>query len=405
MQNSNLVQSITQQFAVTYQYTTYFTERVFGLDNPLLARCVESNWLPAKCLFVLDSGVAQARQSLLEEIERYAEAYKQQIAYKGTLVIPGGEVAKNDTGLFKQVLEAIHLKGICRHSYLIGIGGGAVLDMVGFAAAIAHRGIRHIRIPTTVLSQNDSGVGVKNSFNLFGKKNFLGTFQPPTAVINDFCFLETLSQRDWIAGIAEAIKVALIKEKTFFEEIERNADQLVKRNQQAMQAIIYRCAELHMQHIAQGGDPFERGSARPLDFGHWAAHKLESMSHYRLRHGEAVAIGMAIDCLYAHYQGFLAKPTVQRIFNLIQRLSLPLRAPEVFFKDAQGTYQVLKGIEEFREHLGGQLTITLINDIGKSFNVHEICLKTMQDSIYNLEKMEFNDPAADFLQISENSWQ
>ena len=101
------------------------------------------------------------------------------------------------------------------------IGGGAVLDMVSFAAAIAHRGIRVVRFPTTVLAQADSGVGVKNSINLFGKKNFVGTFVPPFAVINDFDFLETLEPRDRIAGVVEAVKVALLKDAAFFEDHRR----------------------------------------------------------------------------------------------------------------------------------------------------------------------------------------
>src|SRR5690606_2130347 len=167
---------------------------------------------------------------------------------------------------------AINDNRICRHSFVIAIGGGAVIDMVGYAAAIAHRGVKLIRIPTTVLSQNDSAVGVKNSINIFGKKNFLGTFAPPYAIINDHFFLTTLEQRDWISGIAEAIKVALIKDDVFFADIEKNCEKLRDREMEAMQYLIYRCAEMHMQHIAKGGEPFESGSSRQLEFGHWAAH-------------------------------------------------------------------------------------------------------------------------------------
>ncbi len=380
------MKQISQRFSVTYHYAAYFTENLFSIENSLLTDTIFSETPPAKCLFVVDSGIAEAWPQLTQAIRQYTNAHADKMYLTAILTIEGGENAKNNQQTLHHILEAIHTYGICRHSYLIAIGGGAVLDVAGYAAAIAHRGVRHIRIPTTVLAQNDSGVGVKNSFNAFGKKNFLGTFQPPVAVINDSKFLETLSQRDWLSGISEAIKVALIKDATFFEQIEKDAKALTARDSHAMQALIYRCAELHMQHIAQNGDPFERGSARPLDFGHWAAHKLESMSNYRIRHGEAVAIGIALDCLYAFHAGYLSESDTIRIINLIKNLKLPLSAPELFQQLGGDTYDVMAGINEFREHLGGNLTITLISSIGSGFEVHNINNSYMQQAIDSLRQ-------------------
>ena len=239
--------------------------------------------------------------------------------------------------------------------------------MAGYAAAIAHRGVKLIRIPTTVLSQNDSAVGVKNSVNAFGKKNFLGTFAPPYAIINDSDFLATLEQRDWIAGIAEALKVALIKDAEFFGYLEQNAEELRKRDHEAMRYTIYKCAEIHMQHIAQGGDPFESGSSRPLDFGHWAAHKLEQMTGYELRHGEAVAKGIMLDVTYSRLVGLITSETLERIFNVFKNIGFDLTFPVATDEEVD---RLLKGIEEFREHLGGRLTITLIDGIGNKHDVH-----------------------------------
>jgi 3-dehydroquinate synthase len=383
------MKQISQRFSVTYQYATYFTENLFSVDNSLLADTIFSDNPPTKCLFVIDSGVAEAWPQLAQAIQQYANVYAEQLRLTAILITEGGENAKNNQQALHDILEAIHTYGICRHSYLIAIGGGAVLDMAGYAAAIAHRGVRHIRIPTTVLAQNDSGVGVKNSFNAFGKKNFLGTFQPPVAVINDSKFLETLSQRDWLSGISEAIKVALIKDKIFFEQIEKDAQALIAKDSQAMQSLIYRCAELHMEHIAQNGDPFERGSARPLDFGHWAAHKLESMSNYRIRHGEAVAVGIALDCLYAFYEGYLNETDLNRVIALIKQLALPIAIPELFLQTSDNKYDVIKGIDEFREHLGGKLTITLIGSIGEGFEVHEINEENMHRAIERLQNEHF----------------
>ena len=153
--------------------------------------------------------------------------------------------------------------------------------------------------PTTTLSQADSGVGVKNGLNAFGQKNFIGTFTPPFAVINDFNLLATLAPRDKRSGYVEAVKVACIRDANFFDELERDAGQLAAFEPAAMKQLIRRCAELHLDHIATSGDPFEAGSARPLDFGHWAAHKLEQLSDFHICHGEAVAIGIALDVIYS----------------------------------------------------------------------------------------------------------
>ena len=277
----------------------------------------------------------------------------------------------------------VHIKGIdknkiCRHSFVVTIGGGAVIDMVGYASAIAHRGVKLIRISTTVLSQNDSAVGVKNSVNLFGKKNFLGSFATAHAIINDSVFLDTLEDRDWISGIAEAIKVALVRDKQFYKFIADNAEALFNKDSACMQHLIYRCAQLHMEHIAQGGDPFESGSSRPLDFGHWAAHKLEYMTNYQLRHGEAVAIGMAIDLTYAHLIGFIDLFTLKSILKVIENVGFNLNVP---IKTKEELQQLLEGIEEFREHLGGQLTITLISEIGSINDVNMIDMDKMKQAI------------------------
>jgi len=305
-------------------------------------------------------------------------------------VIVGGETSKNDPAVLQRIHQAIHDARLCRHSYVAAVGGGAVLDVVGYAAATAHRGIRLIRIPTTVLAQDDSAVGVKNGVNAFGKKNYLGTFAPPFAVINDLAFLATLSDRDWRAGISEAIKVAIVRDPAFFTAIEADATRLLARDAAAMERLVRRSAALHLAHISGGGDPFELGSSRPLDFGHWAAHKLEQMTGYRLRHGEAVAIGMALDTTYANVQGFLPERELRRILDLLVAVGFELLPPELAHTttEAAGSASVLDGLEEFREHLGGTLTIMLIRGLGQPFDVHEIDRNAMMRSIELLARAQ-----------------
>lgn len=371
--------AIKQSFKVQYDYQLHFTQNLFSISNTLLLDVLKTySSDPIKILVVVDEGVSKAQPRLSEEIKAFADHHDKTIQLRDILVVTGGEQAKVDKKNLQNVLTAINEKNICRHSFVLVIGGGAVIDMVGYATATAHRGVQLIRIPTTVLAQNDAAVGVKNGINFFGKKNFLGSFALPYAIINDFTFLETLEQRDWIAGIAEAVKVAAIKDAEFFEFLEANATLMAERNFDATARMIYRCAELHMQHISNGGDPFESGSSRPLDFGHWSAHKLEQMTNYKIRHGEAVAMGIALDVLYARKIGLIDQETLNRVINVLTDIGFDLKLP---IGSEEEIEELLKGIEEFREHLGGQLTITLINGIGEKYDVHEIDVQRMKEAI------------------------
>lgn len=374
---------IQQNFEVAYSYKLYSTDHVFSKSNTLLADILHSDSALARVLFVLDSSVASHHPELEQEIVDYCAADIKLKLVCRPIIVPGGEQVKNDDQQVRNILEAIEREKICRHSFIIAVGGGAVIDMVGYAAAIAHRGVRLVRIPTTVLSQNDAAVGVKNSINAFGKKNFIGTFSPPYAIINDKQFLKTLDNRDWISGIAEAVKVSLIKDFAFYEYIKSNALALNQRKIDVMEYLIYRCAQLHIEHIASG-DPFESGSSRPLDFGHWAAHKLEHMTNYRLRHGEAVAKGMAIDLVYASLQGFISVKDRDDILNVLRTIGFDLEVPVCSQAEMD---ELLLGIEEFREHLGGQLTITLLSGIGNKKNVHDIDKPVMERAIRMLNSL------------------
>ncbi|GAA0877373.1 3-dehydroquinate synthase [Algoriphagus jejuensis] len=377
---------LEQTFSVPFRYPVCFTEGLFDSQNTMLADVLRGARVP-KVLFVLDSGVTDTHPGLIEALKSYSKVYEDVFTLAAEpMIVVGGEACKNDPELYQQVVEATHLYGIDRHSYIAVIGGGAVLDMVGFAAAISHRGIRLIRIPTTVLSQNDSAVGVKNSINAYGKKNFLGTFTPPNAVLNDFNFLKTLDDRDWRAGISEAIKVALIQDLSFFEWLEANAEGLAKREMEPMKTHIIRSAQMHMDHIA-GKDPFEFGSSRPLDFGHWAAHKLEKLSEFRVRHGEAVAIGIALDSAYSFLQGRISQDDLYRVIRLMKTLGLDLYAPEL------GGETLIRGLREFQEHLGGQLTIMLLEKLGYGIEVHEMDEDLIHQSVDLLRSFqEKSDP-------------
>jgi 3-dehydroquinate synthase len=363
---------IDQEVRVTFRYPVRFTHGLLETDNPVLRESVEGDGR-ARMLAVVDEGVARAHPTLVRDMQAYCAVHGDALELTAPpLVVPGGEAIKNRSGPVDEIRAAIDVHGVDRHSYVLAVGGGAVLDAVGYAAATAHRGVRLVRVPSTVLAQDDSAVGVKNGINAFGKKNFVGSFAPPHAVLCDFDLLVTLSDRDWRSGISEAVKVALLKDPAYFTWIEHNAQELVDRSLDAMAKLVHRSAELHLHHIATNGDPFELGSSRPLDFGHWAAHKLEQLSHHELRHGEAVSIGIALDSTYSYLTGSLSHAHWLRIIELFEALELPIWSPDMATPGTAGRPAVLAGLEEFREHLGGRLTVMLLERIGSGFEVHEL---------------------------------
>ncbi|MDD5349382.1 MAG: 3-dehydroquinate synthase [Chthoniobacteraceae bacterium] len=348
-------------FSLPFRYAVHFTHGAFQPSNPLV-RDLVAEQKPRRILVAMEENVAFKNPQLPRAAADYLAAAGVPASVH---VLPGGEAAKESAAVVRELHRAMEAEKLCRHSCVAAIGGGAFLDVAGFAAATLHRGIPLLRFPSTLLAQADAGVGVKNGINFAGKKNLVGTFAPPRAVVNDLDLLATLPTRERRAGLSEAVKVGLIRDAAFFEWIEAAAEPLREGNAAEIETLVRRCAALHIAHIATGGDPFEKGSRRPLDFGHWAAHKLEQMSAFRLRHGEAVAIGIALDSVYAARTGDLSRAELERILGTLQRLGLPLFAPELRCAE-----ELLGGLDEFREHLGGELCVTLLRGIGRAWEVH-----------------------------------
>ncbi|PTQ13036.1 3-dehydroquinate synthase [Sphingomonas oleivorans] len=373
-----------QRFTVTYDYAVLFTRDCFAPDNDTLAMVMaRAPGAPRpRCIAFVDLGVIAGRPDLIAEIDTHFSTRDDlPNLIRPPQPLPGGEAIKNDPQLIARLQDMILEGRIDRHSYVLAVGGGAFLDAVGLAAAMAHRGVRLVRVPTTVLAQNDSGVGVKTAINRNGAKNQIGVFAPPWAVINDAALLDSLPRRDRIAGMAEAVKVALIRDADFFAWLERSANALVRFKPEAVATMIRRSAEIHMRQIAEGGDPFEQGSARPLDFGHWAAHRLEELTHGQLRHGEAVAIGIALDTRYSVLSGLLPAGEELRVDALLEQLGFSLWHPALGLRDDAGRPLVLAGIEAFREHLGGRLTITLLAALGRGIEVNVMDAKLIGQAI------------------------
>lgn len=374
--------AIDIDFQVPFRHRLRFTDDVISRDQSVLLNLLERGTdRPARVQFWLDEYVAGAHPNLGHQLRALVKSHPEQVSLASNIqIVPGGEAIKNDIHILERMLKVMNAADLDRRSYVVAIGGGAMLDAVGFAAAVAHRGIRLIRIPTTTLSQADSGVGVKNSVNLFEKKNWVGSFAVPWGVINDRHLLETLPDREFRAGFSEAVKVSLLKEPAFFDQICQSAREISQRDWSACGPVIRRSAEWHLRHITRGGDPFEMLEARPLDFGHWSAHKLEVMSEFEVRHGEAVAIGLAIDAIYSTLKLGFPEADRDRVLNCLRDLGFSLFHPLLLKTD-----RLLAGLEEFRQHLGGQLTLTMLKEVGNPCEIHEVDHACMRASIESLQ--------------------
>ena len=378
MNDSPRTVSFDVPFAVPFVHRLRFTTDLFGRDQDVLADVLEpSGKQPARVQFWIDEHLSEAHPELKTRLHAFVRAHSDRVMMPGNIqTVPGGEAVKNDIEILERMLKCIHAADLDRRSYIVVIGGGAVLDAVGVAAAVSHRGIRLVRIPTTTLAQADSGVGVKNSVNLFGKKNWCGTFAVPWAVVNDAAMLDSLPDRDFVCGFSEAVKVSLLKSPEIFDQLCRDADRIRQRDMDAAWPMIQLSGKLHLDHITCGGDPFEMREARPLDFGHWSAHKLEALTDFELRHGEAVAIGVAVDTVYSSLVHGLPAEDAQRVLDCLCRLGLPLDHPAL-----HETQPLFDGLEEFRQHLGGRLTVTMLRSVGDAVDVHEVDRDRMLDAI------------------------
>ena len=393
-----------------FQHRVWWSDRVLTPGNAAFAAALAG--VHGRCVAFVDSGVAQSWPNLQHQLAdafaalqttplksapntAHAETNPQlqhsavaetaatlppSLAHVET--IPGGEACKDGLKFAERVAKICFDHGVNRHGAVIAIGGGAVLDAVGFGAAIAHRGVRMIRIPTTTLAQDDSAMGVKCGVNMYGQKNALGCFTSPWAILCDEHFLSTLPIEHFLGGFSEVVKIALLKDAPLFEQLEICASNILVRDMKVATPILRRSAWLHREHILNGGDPFEVGSARPLDHGHWSAHRLEVLSQFAVPHGQAVSIGIALDACLAVEMRLLDASVAKRILRLLQSLQLPIWHPIL-----EADNQLFAGLEQFRQHLGGNFAIPLLNAIGSSREVTRISAEDLRKSIITLRTL------------------
>ena len=363
-------------FNLTWEYPVYFENHSLTNDCNALKKIL-SNFKNMNMIIIADKGLMDLNSEIHHAVNNLNKKIKNLVNIsRDPIIIPGGEHSKNDSNIINSLLSEFYNHNLCRNSLILVVGGGAVLDVGSYAASIYHRGIKTIRIPSTTLSQCDSGVAVKNGINSMGQKNMIGSFSPPVAVINDFALLNSLDHKDFYSGFSEIVKVALLKDKNLFSEIENISNSEYSKDKTILHKLIKQSCLHHLSHITNSGDPFERSEARPLDLGHWSAHKLEILTNFEITHGEAVSIGLIIDLTYGTLMGILPPEILKRTKDILHNFKLPTTHPILKEKD-----NLLQGLEDFRQHLGGELCIPLISEIGVPIDLNNIDIKMMKKAI------------------------
>lgn len=265
------------------------------------------------------------------------------------IVLSQGEGIKTRS-VKEKIEDGLIERGWGRETCLIAIGGGALIDLVGFVAATYCRGIPYLTVPTTLLSMSDGVVGGKTAVNVEEAKNWIGAFHHPQRVYIDLLLLKSLPPREFAYGLSEAIKHSLVADSQFFNFLELHLDAILQRDLSLVQEMIFRSCSIKKTIVEQ--DPYEKqGLRRILSFGHTIGHALETLSDYTLGHGQAIALGLMIETAISHRMGYLSHSVVERVEALLKRLPswqpFPPRLPyEMLKRDKKGAHRmvILTGI-------------------------------------------------------------
>jgi 3-dehydroquinate synthase len=271
-------------------------------------------------------------------------------------------------GIFEKLIEY----EADRSAFIIGIGGGIVCDVAGFAASTFMRGLRFGFVSTTLLSQVDASVGGKNGVNFMSYKNMIGTFSQPEFVICDIAMLQTLDKREFRAGFAEIIKAAAIKDPSLFSYLENHYSDALRNDPRVIEKLISNAVQIKCDVVEQ--DEKEKDERRKLNFGHTFAHSIEHLTG--MLHGEAVGIGMVLAAKLSVKTGMLMESELDRVMNVIRNFELPVNIDV----DYAG---ILDAIKKDKKRDGDFIHMILLNSIGNSL-IHKFTFNQLEKLIYDL---------------------
>ena len=342
-------------------YPIYINGNILG-DTDLYLRHIKGK----KVLIVTDDNVAPLYlTTLLEALPSFDCQH---------LALPAGEAHKTLETVNK-IYDVLMQSHFDRNSTIIALGGGVVGDIAGFAAASYQRGVAFVQVPTTLLAQVDSSVGGKTGVNHPLGKNMIGAFHQPACVIADMNTLDTLPQRELIAGMAEVIKYGLIDDPAFFEWIDQNMSDLLALNKDALAHAVERSCTNKSRIVA--ADERESGQRALLNLGHTFGHAIETAQGYgKWLHGEAIGAGMCLAAQYSHDLGLMDEHQVGRVYDTIEKAGLPTTPPSNMTAD-----RCLELMSHDKKVRDKKLTLILMRGIGKSFLCNDFDQKQLAKTL------------------------
>jgi 3-dehydroquinate synthase len=324
--------------------------------------------LSCRCVILTDSNVSS----------RYAEHVTESLVGCGfqptQITIPAGEKSKT----FKQagaICDQVIAARLDRQSFVIGLGGGVIGDISGFVAAIYHRGIPHVQIPTTLLAMVDSSIGGKTGVNAAAGKNLIGAIHHPSLVIDDVDVLKTLPPREFNQGFAEIIKHAIIADAKMFEVLQS----WKASDSPALQSLIKRNIEIKSKIVAK--DEHDRTGERAiLNFGHTVGHAIERAGGYRkFLHGEAISVGMVAASAISIKKAGLPPNQRDAIIDLLQRFDLPTRLPPKFPRE-----KIFEALQYDKKFESGKIRFVVTSGIGSAYLSSDVTPEDIREVIASL---------------------
>ena len=326
-----------------------------------------------KNLDLVEYGRSKRRLVVVDKTvnELYGEKianYFQSICFDLKLKVIDATEENKDWQHTNEILEFFESEGTLRRETIIVIGGGVLLDLVGFCCSIYRRGIPYVKVPTTLLAIVDASVGVKVAANHFGRRNRIGAYYPPVATLIDKKFIATQSEREIVNGIAEIFKLGLIKSEELFELLENNYDQLLKEKFQ-YGAIPVRVINLSITNMIEELEPnlWEKNLERPVDFGHTFSPMIEMEYVQSLKHGEAVVLDCLFSSCISYNRGFITENELKRIFDTAKNLRLP-----TWHKGFGNKILVMAGLEDTMRHRNGNQYIPIPVGIGRCIIINNL---------------------------------
>ena len=296
---------------------------------------------------------------------------KQSEKFEGwkTIVIKAGEAFKNQKAVDEIIDQLIEMNAD-RQSFIIGVGGGVVTDIAGYAASVYMRGIKFAFVPTSILGMVDASIGGKNGVDVGVYKNLVGVIRHPEFLLYDFSFLETLPEEEWVNGFAEIIKHACIKDESMFHFLENNTLQDFKSSKENIGKLIEQNVDIKYNVVAS--DEYETGERKLLNFGHTIGHAIENTA--KLPHGSAVTIGMVAACLISEKINGFSKEGTEKVKQLISKYNLPI----AFDIDKEKTWDILL---HDKKKSGADMNFVVLDEIGKA-SIKKIPLTDLREIFF-----------------------